>query len=416
MSIISKGLFITPIAPMPGGNGLAMRAALTLQGLARVCKLTTMVAPVSQPEADQRAIAWAARRSQRCILLPLPTPVQAAHAWLSNPDSRRLVAALQPLPQRARLADPFCVQRALADSAFDLVWVLRLYLAPTALPFLARAAYRVLDLDEDDAATLRAIADLHHRRGEAAEAAGAMAEAEAYRRMGGHCIGWFDQVATASKLEAEALPYQHSIGASVSTIPNAVATDVADAKAFARVGPATLVFVGNMDYMPNIDAAERLANSLLPAIRRRLPGAELHLAGSGRGCAKVMGRAGVRVHGFVADLARLYRLATVAVVPLRAGGGSRLKLLEAFAHGVPVVATAAAAAGLEVYDGEQLLIAEDDAGLVEAALRVATDIQLARRLTAAASRFVAEKHDLGQVAGQIAFQVLSATKPCQGAS
>lgn len=386
-----------------------MRAAVTVQGLARACKLTTIVVPVSQPEADQRAINWASRRSQRCILVQLPTPAQAARAWLSDPDSRRLVEALQPLPQRARLADPFCVRRALADSSFDLIWVLRLYLAPAARPFLSSAAYRVLDVDEDDAVTLRAIADLHRRRGETEETARAASEAEAYRRIGDHCLDWFDQVGTASEVEAEGLRRRRSVSAPVFTIPNAVETGIAHVGTPEQPGPVTLVFVGNMDYTPNVDAAERLADAIFPAIRRRLPGAELHLAGAGRGCARMAGRPGVRIHGFVADLAVFYRHATVAVVPLRAGGGTRLKLLEAFAHGVPVVGTPTAAAGLEVRDGDHLLMAEDDEGLTAAALRVATDASLARRLAATAARFVAEKHDADQIAGRIAVRVLSGT-------
>jgi glycosyltransferase involved in cell wall biosynthesis len=354
-------------------------------------------------------MGWASQRSQRCVLVQLPTPARAARAWLSNPDSRRLVEAVQPLPQRARLADPYCVRRSLADSSFDLVWVLRLYLAPAARPFLSGASYRVLDVDEDDAVTLGAIADLHHRRGETDEAARAAREAEAYRRFADNCLDWFDQVVTASKAETEGLRGRRSVSAPVFTIPNAVETGIARVGTLEQPGPITLVFVGNMDYAPNVDAAERLADAILPAIRRRMPGAELHLAGAGRGCAGMGGRPGVRIHGFVRDLGTLYQHATVAVAPLRAGGGTRLKLLEAFAHGVPVVATPTAAAGLEVRDGDQLLMAEDDEGIIAAALRVATDARLARRLAAAAARFVAEKHDADQIAGRIAVKVLSGT-------
>ena len=70
----------------------------------------------------------------------------------------------------------------------------------------------------------------------------------------------------------------------------------------------------------------------------------------------------------------------MTIVPLRAGGGSRLKILEAFAHRLPVVATPTAALGLDLSDGEQLLIADDDADLVAAALRIAIDSDFAGRL------------------------------------
>jgi glycosyltransferase involved in cell wall biosynthesis len=156
-------------------------------------------------------------------------------------------------------------------------------------------------------------------------------------------------VIAASEAEAEGLRRRRSMSVPVSTIPNAVDTGIALATRPEPGDPINLLFVGNMDYAPNIDAAERLADAILPAIRRRLPDAELHLAGAGRGCSRMADQQGVRVHGFIADLATLFRHAAVAVVPLRAGGGTRLKLL----------------------------LAEDDKGLVAAALRVATDTRLA---------------------------------------
>ncbi len=259
----------------------------------------------------------------------------------------------------------------------------------------------VLDIDEDDAATVRAIAGLQSLRGEIDAAAHSVAEASAYERLSAHCLAWFDQIITASDLESEALRRHHHLGV-VTTVANAV-----DVRALSKSRPRdnkppSLLFVGSLDYLPNLDAAERLALSILPALRRRLPGAELHLAGAGKAAARFARRSGVNVHGFVADLGPLYQRANVTIVPLRAGGGSRLKILEAFSYGLPVVATPAAAAGLDLSNGDQLLIADDDAELVVAALRITTDEKLAERLAASAARFVAENHDAEAVATRIA--------------
>ena len=92
----------------------------------------------------------------------------------------------------------------------------------------------------------------------------------------------------------------------------------------------------------------------------------------------------VEVSGFVPDLGPAYASADVVVVPLRFGGGTRIKLLEAFAHGVPVVATRAAAAGLDVTDGHHLLLADDVRDVAAAVARLATDASLAERLVAEA--------------------------------
>jgi glycosyltransferase involved in cell wall biosynthesis len=162
-----------------------------------------------------------------------------------------------------------------------------------------------------------------------------------------------------------------------------------------------------MDYVPNLDAAEQLVTSILPALRQQASTADLHLVGSGDGATSLARYPGVTVHGFVDDLAPLYARADVAVIPLRAGGGSRVKILEAFAHGLPVVATSTAALGLDVENGDQLLIADTQADLVTAALHVVTDAKLAKHLVISAQRFVNENHDVDVIAGRISDQIQS---------
>jgi polysaccharide biosynthesis protein PslH len=378
-----------------------MRAAVTVQGLARACNLTIAVVPVSNPDIDERDLGWAAERSERCILVQLPAPAAAARQWIASSDGRAAVAAAQPLPRRARLACPGVGLSEIGDRTFDLVWTMRLYLAGVALPYRGRTGRMVIDLDEDDAATNRAIADLHHRRGELAAASRFAAEADAYERLVAHAGRWFDQIVTATDQDSRACRHRHR-SSTVTTVPNAVTVRNASPRRYHGHGPPLVFFVGNLTYLPNRDAAERLAVRILPAFRRHLESAELHLAGAGGAAARLGHHPGVKVHGFVADLGPLYARARMTIVPLRAGGGSRLKILESFAYGVPVVATPAAASGLDVSDGDQLLIADDNSDLVAAAFRIATDGNFAGRLAARAARFVAERHDADVVAARIA--------------
>ena len=226
-----SALLIVPIAPAPTGNGLAMRAAVTVQGLARACNLTIAVVPVAGPDIDQRDLGWAAERSERCILVPLPAPADAARQWLAHPDGRAAVAAAQPLPGRARLACPGLGLREIGDRAFDLVWTMRLYLAGVALPYRGRTGRMVIDLDEDDAATHagdRRFAPPPRRTAAASRLA---AEADAYERLVAHAARWFDQIVTATDQESRACRQRSS---AVTTVPNAVKVSLASPRSASR--------------------------------------------------------------------------------------------------------------------------------------------------------------------------------------
>jgi glycosyltransferase involved in cell wall biosynthesis len=101
---------------------------------------------------------------------------------------------------------------------------------------------------------------------------------------------------------------------------------------------------------------------------------------------------GVEFAGFVPDLAAAYEGADVAVVPLRTGGGTRIKLLEAFAHRVPVVASTVAAAGLEAFDGRHLLLADDPGQAAGAVEKLIAEPSFAARLSDEAWRLVRDRY------------------------
>lgn len=381
-----------------------MRAANTVVGLARACNLTVAVVPVSDPGAARADLGWAAERAEDCVLAPLPEPADAVKGWLSDPAGLAVAAAAEPLPDRAKLACPGVVPRETGAAAFDLVWTLRLYLAGAALPYRDRGARLVLDIDEDDAATLGAIAELHRARGEAEAAARLAADAEAYARLAAQCLGRFDLVVTASKGESEATRRRHGL-TEVATIANAVPRPAGPRRA-KDTGAASLLFLGNMDYLPNFDAAERLIGEIFLAVRQSLPEARLHIAGGGARGSDLAAGDGVRLHGFVPDLTPLYAQADLVVVPLRAGGGSRLKILEAFAHQVPVVATPEAAAGLAVgHERELLIVAEAD--MADAVARLLGDPRSASGLVHRAKAFVDAQHDIDRIAEDLARLALS---------
>jgi len=138
-----------------------------------------------------------------------------------------------------------------------------------------------------------------------------------------------------------------------------------------------------MHYPPNASAVRWLVQELLP----QLPGAELLVVGEG----VVPDHPRVRATGYVETLDEVWRGACALVVPLRAGGGTRLKVLEAMAYGVPVLSTALGVEGIGAVPGEHYVEAETVEEFAEAARRLATDAELRARLCAG-GRSLAERY------------------------
>jgi glycosyltransferase involved in cell wall biosynthesis len=158
-----------------------------------------------------------------------------------------------------------------------------------------------------------------------------------------------------------------------------------------------LVFVGAMDYFPNSEAAVFFANSVWPPMKRSLGVMELTIVGANPGppvlaLSKLWG---VNVTGMVPDVRPYYRGALAAVVPLRTGAGTRLKILEAMAAGVPVISTPLGAEGLEVTDGENILLVDPDdtEGWIERVARVAESPALSEKLVGGGLRLVQTRYD-----------------------
>ena len=167
--------------------------------------------------------------------------------------------------------------------------------------------------------------------------------------------------------------------ATLRYVPNVV--DVAAiAPVTPRQGEQRALFVANFNYEPNQGGLRFLLDQVLPLVWAQLPDARLALVGAGL---ETPPSADPRVEarGFVADLADAYASAACALVPLLQGGGTPLKLIEALAYGLPVIATPRAAAGLELHDGEDCLIAADAPAFAAALVRVLRDgaPELARR-------------------------------------
>ncbi len=161
----------------------------------------------------------------------------------------------------------------------------------------------------------------------------------------------------------------------------------------ARAAEPTVLFCGAMDYSPNVDALRWYFSEIHERLRERIPGLRVLLVGKSPG-AEVLGHGrlpGVTVTGTVPDVRPYYRRAWVQIVPLRIGGGTRLKIPESMAMGTPVVSTTIGAQGLDLGSGKDVLLADTAGEFAAATARALTDHALRSRLTEEGLKTVRER-------------------------
>jgi sugar transferase (PEP-CTERM/EpsH1 system associated) len=188
-------------------------------------------------------------------------------------------------------------------------------------------------------------------------------------------------------------------GAAVRAIPTGVDTDYFT-PAVAREVPGRLVFTGSMDWYPNEEAMLHFLGRVFPRIREAAPETTLAIVGrkpSAR-LSRAAALAGARVTGTVQDVRPYVREASVFVVPLRVGGGTRLKIFEALAMGKAVVSTRIGAEGLPLVPGHHYLRADDDADFARAVLALLADPGQRRALGSAGRSLVEERYSWREVA------------------
>lgn len=157
-------------------------------------------------------------------------------------------------------------------------------------------------------------------------------------------------------------------------------------------GGPRLIFTGQMDYAPNVEAALRVAGRLMPLLRQTAPDASFHVVGRNPTQALLDrdGRDGCRVWGRVDDVRPWLKAADLAVAPLDIARGVQNKVLEAMAMELPVALTRAAATGIDAIADEHFVVADSDEALTAAIAGLAGDASRARRMGIAARRYVVE--------------------------
>lgn len=272
------------------------------------------------------------------------------------------------------------VRRAAAESAVDLLQVEYQQLVPFVRDLPAKIS--VLDLHNVESALVASYA--HARRG--VPAALLRVESVALRRMERKTIGEFDHVVVVSQEEEERL---NGRVRSVLVCPNG-----REPTAVLPEAPeATVAFVASMGWAPNVDAAVWLGREIWPLVQAAVPEARLLLVGREPAPAvRALADENIHVTGTVSDVTPYLAQSRAVVAPLRAGGGTRLKIMEALDTGRPVVATTVGCEGMDDLVGRGVVVADTEAGLADAIVCLLVDPARASALGRTGHDAVAADH------------------------
>jgi polysaccharide biosynthesis protein PslH len=181
--------------------------------------------------------------------------------------------------------------------------------------------------------------------------------------------------------------------------------------------PNSIVFTGSMDWLPNEDAIIHFLDEIFPLIREQCPDATLEVVGrkpTGKLVARAQKEKNVTLTGWVEDIRPHLARGSVCIVPLRIGGGTRLKIFEAMAMAKPVVSTSVGAEGLPVEPGQNILLADEPQDFAERALSLLRDSSARKRIGSAARTLVQEKYGWPRIAGIFAETLQNLLSPAQG--
>ncbi len=403
-----RTLVIAGDYPWPADRGPRMRLGMVLRGLRR-CGPVELVSVVSSARAD---------------FGPPDTELDLDKVARVGFDNRpRTGAALAPslwrpaMPLGMPWQDRGRVQGSLArfvSGRYDLVWFFGA--RPWVLAGERSFAPTVVDLDdlEDQKIAARLAmprprpAGIDDRLRRVAADALSREEIRRWRRLHRRAAARASAIVVCSRIDAaRAAAYGVT---NVTVVPNGYRTPARSLGRTTVGDPPVVLFQGLLRYPPNVEAARFLAHQVAPLIRELVPDVQVRLVGEHLpDLLTLHDPPRVTVVGRVPDMATELARADLVVVPVRYGSGTRIKIVEAFAHRIPVVSTALGAEGLEAEDGEHLLLGDSPPSLAAACVRLLGDQELRESIVARAfdlftERFTSEavERDVSRLAREVA--------------
>jgi polysaccharide biosynthesis protein PslH len=391
-----KTLFVAPQVPWPLDVGSKIRVHNLLRCYADVGPVTLV--SFAQNEVEAQGTGEIERLAKRVCCFRFQPPAEGT-------GKRGVLQRAMQLTPRAlsyfrceSLADK--VGSLLADESFDILHVERLYMVENVRPVFAGRRrsgppFRVLDVDDLESSRMKRMAGVEPWLAPLKYVHGL--EWLKLRRAERQFLPQFDCALVCSEKDRLALQHVHP-GLGVEVFANGAELDLG-APAERHEDGRTIVFLGAMDYQPNEDAVLFFAQQVLPLLKRRVPQVRFMVAGkspSPRVRALHDGKT-VLVTGYVQDKAALFCECTVFVVPIRIGGGTRIKILEAMAASIPVVSTTVGCEGIDVAPDQNITIADAPAEFAEGCARLLLDAAGRRALGRAGRRLVELRYGWEQI-------------------
>jgi glycosyltransferase involved in cell wall biosynthesis len=370
-TLMLNALFISRCIPSESGYGTARRGVTLLKALAKHYRLSLLLGPEL--------------RTDMCSFREkIPVPLENVRIG-GNPPEGPPPASLKEYQENLRAT--------YQTDSFDLIFVFRMGSLLLADHLLNRKCRYVLDLDELDSLSKFRIADLLEQMGRFREAAVERRQGKLMRVLECQKLPRFHSIFVSSAVE-QAHVSRLGFGPSCAVVPNNYPAIVPLPRRPAS-RPFVFLFIGALLYPPNEDGVLFFALDVFQRLRHLTSEPVVfHVAGIGNNprldCLRYV--EGVTMLGYVPDVRPAYEKADVAVVPLRAGAGTRIKILEAFAHETPVLSTTLGAEGLDVQDNRELLLRDGAASLAQSCVELIRDAGLRDRLARAGREFYMKNH------------------------
>ncbi|MES1261561.1 MAG: glycosyltransferase [Acidobacteriota bacterium] len=371
---IRSVLILSPESPYPLHGGGQYRTASLIHYFAMFAEVDLLlISENGQPALLPPALV----RSQKVI--PLPRHGKGAlERYLRN--ARRAARGVSPLIDRlSGLASE--IAEAIGEARYDLGVIEHFWLAPYIVQMEAACKETVLDLHN--------VESMLHRRcaitGNWLVSAGHKRFSKVTQELESKLLPRFSLVLATSAAD-QAVAQSIAPSATIAVYPNALpaveAPQISQKPLRDSKGPPVIVFSGNFEYHPNIDAVRFLVTEIWPEVRKRNPEVRLRLVGRGDSFIRKFLRSepGIEVSGPVPDARPEIAAAALVIAPLRAGSGTRIKILEAWSAGRAVLATPLAAEGLDARDGDNIALAATAPAFSESILRLLSDDGTRQRL------------------------------------
>ena len=377
--VVKPPRILLTLADLPGADGgKRLRAAAILHALSALAHVDAMILlPDELRPFPIAPVAGAARAKM------VGVPLRSRPSSLARMIGRRLPwqIAVRDYGPAGRLLTAWCRE------PYDLVWFGSIDHALSLAEYVT-ARRVVVDHDDIETTKIQAQLALPHPPGLSSRLNNVQRRVELpmWARIQRLTTERHDAVVVCSELDRIRLD-----AGRVVVVPNTYR----DPGLYERnpPEPPVILVVGTWSYEPNVDAAIFAAREIFPRLRALMPSARLRLIGrDAQFLSSLEGVAGVEIVGRVPDMAGELEPASVALVPVRFGGGTRLKVLEALAWRVPLVCTGVACEGLDVVNGEHALVADDPEGLAEACALLVRNADLRTRLTDAGRTLYLERY------------------------